>query len=185
MKSKTPIIFILVCGLICGGDLSFASVKFTNQKAGQFCKTSEVGSVVATSTGKKLKCSVASMNSKPRWMAVAITKSVSSPAPKVATQAGLQAVFSNTYTATPAGFQIQITNFDPAYTWVCLGSSGVCSVDPVNGLVTVTDYSMNLVYTLTVDSTRIGYTSERNSFSFSPKLASPLINVAVGSNQSL
>jgi hypothetical protein len=56
-----------------------STVKYTNQKAGQFCKNLEVGKFVVLPSGSKLKC-VSLTNAKPRWR-VSLVAPISSPTP--------------------------------------------------------------------------------------------------------
>jgi len=82
---------------------------------------------------------------------------------------GLAPTFGSV-TATATGFTAQISDFDPAFTWsVSASASGVATIDAA-GLVTVTGVAYGASSTLTVTTSRAGYTTDSATVTSSPVL---------------
>jgi titin len=82
---------------------------------------------------------------------------------------------------TVDGFVVQLSNFDAAFTWTAMVTSGSVTVDG-SGLVTVTGLASNTDATVTVTTTRTGYmdgsadvtgTSRARNFAESDRTADP------------
>ena len=146
------------------------TIKYTNQKAGQFCKTIEVGSSVVTKAGIKLTCRVVTSGSKPHWTQIASTVKKAQPLPTPELLPGLIPEFPSTYYAVSAGLQMYLPNVNSAFTWLCESTSGTCEVSVTSGILTFLGKIVGDPITITVNTSRIGYANGSNSLTFSPKL---------------
>ena len=63
---------------------------------------------------------------------------------------------ASTLTPTADGFTVQVTNFDPNYTWSVSTSAGVVAIDG-SGLITVTGLTPEQSATVTVTTSQPGY----------------------------
>ena len=93
-----------------------------------------------------------------------------------ALQAALTPSFG-AYTPTATGFTVEITNYDPAFTWTgtaTRGGSVSFSGTANNGLATITGVSPNTASTATITTTRTGYNSATATTSSTTSLNSAL-----------
>jgi hypothetical protein len=79
--------------------------------------------------------------------------------------AGARVPTFGTPSATADGFTVQITNYDAAYTWAGTATTGSVAIDSSTGVVTVTGVAPGTSSTVTVSTTRTGYTNGSASVS--------------------
>lgn len=82
MKRKIFLIVLLGFTLVTTPALASKSIKYSNQKAGQFCKNLEVGGIVKLTSGQNLICARPSANAKPKWAKI-VEKSTPSSKPSL------------------------------------------------------------------------------------------------------
>lgn len=76
---STALISLLLFPALSGVAYGANTVKYANQKAGQFCKNLDIGKSVTLPNGSRLKCAIATGAVKPKWKAISVSSKSSAP----------------------------------------------------------------------------------------------------------
>ena len=170
MLKRTQLIAILVgIILVPGIQMSSAAstVKYVNQKVGQTCSSNLLKKIVVLPSGSTLVCSKS--GSRNLWV-----KSSNSAKPETPqTQVALIPEFSGTYYSTLDGITLQISNYDPLYTWAVSSNIGFAEIDS-EGKITVSSFPAGTSLSLKVSTSRGNNLEGNNNITFSPLMLSPV-----------